>query len=133
MGPRDVDAGTAVLVRRDRAKGDPDQKQPVPLDQLAQHVRTLLDEIQVSLFEQASAFLRAHTFAVTDRAEFFEKCKSRAGMVDIAWCGREACEAVVKAETGATTRNLRALDEAGSRCVACGETATVRAYFAQSY
>jgi prolyl-tRNA synthetase len=132
MGPRDVDAKTAVLVRRDRAKGDPDQKQTVPLDQLAQHVRRLLDEIQRSLFEQASAFLQSHTFAVSDRADFFEKCRSRAGMVDIPWCGRLECEAHVKAETSATTRNLHPLEGAAT-CVACGEPAVVRAYFAQSY
>ena len=132
IGPRDVESGTAVLVRRDRAKGDPDHKTSVPLDGLAQHVRELLVSIQQSLFDQANAFLKDHTFAVTERAEFFEKCKSRAGMVDIKWCGRGECEAHVKAETSATTRNTRPLDGPGS-CVACGETASVRAYFAQSY
>jgi prolyl-tRNA synthetase len=133
MGPRDVDGRTAVLVRRDRAKGDPDQKQPVPLDRLAQSVRELLVEIQESLYQQAAAFLHEHTYVVTQRGEFFEKCKSRAGMVDIAWCGRTACEAVVKAETSATSRVTRPLDMPGAVCVACGEPATVRAYFAQSY
>lgn len=133
IGPRDVESGSAVLVRRDRAKGDPDQKQSVSIDGLAQHVRTLLDEIQISLFEQAKAFLTSHTFAVAERAEFFEKCKSRAGMLDIAWCGREACEAHVKEQTGATTRNTHPLRQGDTTCVACGEPATVRAYFAQSY
>jgi prolyl-tRNA synthetase len=133
IGPRDVESGTVVLVRRDRAKGDPDQKiVGVPLAELGLHLRELLDTIQASLFEQARAFLVSHTFAVTERAEFFEKCKTRAGMIDIAWCGRADCEAHVKAETGATTRNTRPLDGA-AQCVACGEAATVRAYFAQSY
>jgi prolyl-tRNA synthetase len=122
-------------VRRDREKGDPQQKQSVPLAELASSLRALLDAIQVSLFEQAKAFLASHTFRVTDRAEFFEKCKSRAGMIDIAWCGRPECEAEVKAQTSATTRNTYPLpaSEAGALCVACGEPAVVRAYFAQSY
>jgi prolyl-tRNA synthetase len=132
IGPRDVEAGTVVLVRRDRKKGDADHKTSVPLVGLEQALRDLLVEIQASLFEQARAFLESHTFAVTERAEFFEKCKSRAGMIDIAWCGRAECEAHVKAETGATTRNTRPLDAAAA-CIACGEAATVRAYFAQSY
>jgi prolyl-tRNA synthetase len=132
IGPKDIDAGTVMLVRRDKAKGDPDQKQSVPLGQLAQAVRETLDAIHVSLFEQAREFLTSHTFRVSDREEFYAKCKERAGMVDIAWCARPACEAHVKAETGATTRNTHPLDTAGS-CVACGEPAKVRAYFAQSY
>jgi prolyl-tRNA synthetase len=132
IGPRDVDSGSVVLVRRDRAKGDPDHKTSVPVAGLAQHLRGLLEDIQRSLFEQAQAFLTSHTFAVTDRAEFFEKCKSRAGMIDIPWCGRAECEQHIKAQTSATTRNTRPLDSPAS-CVACGEAATVRAYFAQSY
>jgi prolyl-tRNA synthetase len=132
IGPRDVDAGTAVLVRRDRAKGDPEQKQSVPLGELAQAVRALLDKIQVSLFEQAKEFLTSHTFRVTDREAFYEKCKTRAGMIDIPWCGRLECEQYVKEQTGATTRNTHPL-EASAVCVACGEPAVVRAYFAQSY
>jgi hypothetical protein len=60
-------------------------------------------------------------------------CKERAGMIDIPWCRRASCEAAVKAETGATTRNLRALVSDGAVCVACGELAKVNAYFAQSY
>jgi prolyl-tRNA synthetase len=134
IGPRDVDGGTAVLVRRDREKGDPDQKRSnVPIAELAQHVRALLEEIQASLFEQARAFLASHTYAVTQSEEFYEKCASRAGMIDIPWCGRSDCEAHVKEQTGATTRNTHPLRADDSVCVACGEPAVVRAYFAQSY
>ncbi len=75
VGPRDVDAGNVVLVRRDRAKGDPDQKQVVPVAELPQRLRGLLEEIQQSLFDQAKAFLDSHTFRVSDRDEFFEKCR----------------------------------------------------------
>ncbi len=133
IGPRDIDKGNVVLVRRDRAKEDAEQKQDVPIDQLAQRLRALLEEIQSSLYAQAKQFLDAHTFAVRDRDEFYAKAKARAGMIDIAWCGRAECEAHVKAQSGATTRVTRPLDEPGARCVACGEPATVRAYFAQSY
>jgi prolyl-tRNA synthetase len=132
IGPRDVDAGTAVLVRRDRAKGDPDQKRSVALDALAAELPALLADIQVTLFEEAKAFLASHTIRATARDEFFELCRARGGMIDIPWCRRPECEAFVKAETGATTRNLHPL--AGEAvCVACGEPARTRAYFAQSY
>ncbi len=133
IGPRDVDAGTAVLVRRDRQKGDADHKQSVPVESLPDRLPALLDEIQRSLYESAKAFLESHTVAARERAQFVSLCRERAGMIDIPWCELERCEAAVKAETGATTRNLHPLDQAGATCVACGEPAKVRAYFAQSY
>ena len=133
IGPRDVDGGTVVLVRRDRAKGDAQQKETVAVADVPKRLRELLDEIQKSLFEQAKAFLESHTPRTSDRAAFYDACKTRAGMIDIAWCNRDACEAHVKAETGATTRNTRPLEPGDTTCVACGEPAAVRAYFAQSY
>jgi len=133
IGPRDVDARTAVLARRDRAKGDPGQRQSVPLDAVPGVLRETLEDVQRSLYEQAKAFLEERTLVPADRNEFFESCRSRRGMIDIPWCERPQCEAEVKAETTATTRVLRPLDASGVSCMACGEPAKVRAYFAQSY
>lgn len=134
VGPRDVDAGTVVVVRRDRDKGHPEQRTTVAREALARTLPEILDAVQASLYADAAAFLRNHTPCAHDRDAFLAMCRERAGMIDIPWCGRPSCEAHVKAETGATTRNLRPLAErAGSRCVACGEPAKVSAYFAQSY
>ncbi|HTX58206.1 MAG TPA: proline--tRNA ligase [Verrucomicrobiae bacterium] len=133
IGPRDVDENRAVLVRRDRDKGDADHKKSITIETLAHALPALLAEIQESLFEQAKAFLASHTLRVAAAAEFFEKCRERAGMIDVAWCGRAECEAHVKAQTGATTRNTRERESGDERCVPCGEPAKVRAYFAQSY
>ena len=134
IGPRDVDTGSAVLVRRDRDKGDPEQRITVAREALTRTLPELLEQVHASLYDAAAQFLRSHTPAAREHDEFFAMCRDRAGMVDIPWCGRAACEAEVKAQTGATTRNLRPLaDEESRQCVACGEPATVRAYFAQSY
>ncbi|MBV8434126.1 MAG: proline--tRNA ligase [Candidatus Eremiobacteraeota bacterium] len=133
IGPRDVDAGTAVLVRRDRAKGDPQQKQSVSVEALQRVLPALLDDIQRSLYAQAKQFLDERTIAASDRVSFYEMCKNRAGMIDVPWCARPECEAHVKAETGATTRLLRDLAAGATACIPCGEPAKVNAYFAQSY
>lgn len=133
IGPRDVNAQTAVLARRDRAKDEAGQRQSVALAELPTTLRALLDDVQRSLYAQAKAFLEKHTYRTEDRAEFFTLCRERAGMIDIAWCERPQCEAHVKAETTATTRVLRDLEGGETVCVACGEPAKVRAYFAQSY
>ena len=133
IGPKDIEAGAVMVVRRDMSKDEPGAKTAVAFDALSDRLRTLLDDIQESLYAQAKHFLYSHTYKVEDRAQFLELCTNRAGMLDIPWCGRAECEADVKAKTGATTRNTRSLEEPGSQCVACGMPATLNAYFAQSY
>jgi len=133
IGPKDLENGTAVVVRRDKEKGEDGQKTVVAFDELGTRLRELLDQVQDSLYAQAKAFLESHTIAASEREDFLEKCKSRAGMIDIPWCDRPECEAAVKAATSATTRNTRTLEQPGAACVACGEPAKVNAYFAQSY
>jgi prolyl-tRNA synthetase len=133
LGPKDLEAGVATIVRRDLDKGTEGAKQTVPLAEVPARIAPLLAAVQANLFVQARDFLRAHTLRTSDRDEFFRLCKERAGMIDIAWCERAGCEEYVKARTSATTRNTRALDDDERRCVACGEPARVRAYFAQSY
>ncbi len=132
LGARDLDAGVATLVRRDRAFKEEGQKRTVPLDRIVAEIPAALDNVQTSLFVQAKAYLDAHTRPAGDRATFFQLLTDRAGLVEIPWCERPECEAAVKDATSATTRNLRR-PARGATCVACGEPATAQAYFAQSY
>ncbi|HEY8297733.1 MAG TPA: proline--tRNA ligase [Candidatus Baltobacteraceae bacterium] len=133
IGPRDLESGSVMVVRRDKTKGEDGAKTVVPFERLGETVGELLDAVHASLYEQAQHFLNGHTYKVDDRETFYTLCKDRAGMIDIPWCERAECEAHVKAETGATTRNTRPLKSANASCVACGEPARVQAYFAQSY
>jgi prolyl-tRNA synthetase len=132
LGNRDLEAGAVTLVRRDKAVKEEGQKQQVPLDQVVAFIPTVLEQIQHNLFAQAKTFLQDHTIATLDRDEFFRLLKERAGMVDVPWCGSAACEAYVKAETSATTRNLREPARAAT-CIVCGDPARYQAYFAQAY
>ena len=133
IGPRDVDAGSIVLVRRDLEKGMPDQKRSIAIDALEGEVRRSLELVQESLYAQAKAALDARIIRIVDREAFYAAARERAGMIDIAWCDRAECEAHIKAECSATTRVLRPLDGDEKHCVACGEPAKVRAYVAASY
>jgi prolyl-tRNA synthetase len=132
LGARDLEAGVGTLVRRDRAFKEEGQKRTVALDAIVAAIPAALEEIQASLFAQAKAYLESHTIATSDRAEFFRLLEERAGMIDIAWCERPACEAAIKEASSATSRNLRRPARSAT-CVACGEPATAQAYFAQSY
>jgi prolyl-tRNA synthetase len=135
IGARDLANGELVVVRRDRERGEEGTKVTIPRDTVATHLVQLLDDIQESLYAQAKAQLQRGIVTTDDKEKFFALCRERAGLVDITWCDRAECEASVKASTSATTRNLRPLtaEQAGATCVACGEPARVRAYFAQSY
>ena len=132
LGARDLAQGVATLVRRDRAFREEGQKVTVPLAEIPARLGILLDEIQQSLFDQAKAFLDSHTHRPKNQDEFLTLLRERAGMIEIPWCARPQCEAHVKTETSASTRNVHAPASA-ARCVACGEPAVVQAYFAQAY
>ncbi len=59
--------------------------------------------------------------------------EGRPGFVNAPWCGDEACEAAIKADTQATIRNLPFNDEPSAKCVRCDNPAITRARFAKAY
>ncbi len=131
IGPRDVKAGQAVLVRRDTRA-----KESVSLEALPARVPALLDDVQASLFRAAGEFLAANTRDAATYEEFKDILENKKGFVRSPWCGDDPCEEKIKSETMATIRVIP-LDQdskAGSgTCVGCGEPARTIAYFARAY
>jgi len=132
VGERDLADGKITLVRRDFAPKTAGRETAVLVADIAPTIREMLVAIQANLYAQARAFLSDHTFAPATHEEFIAKAKERAGMLDIPWCNLPECEAAIKEQTSATTRNLRTPAH-GPICLACGEPARVQAYVAQSY
>jgi prolyl-tRNA synthetase len=129
IGPKDIEKKTVFSARRDTRV-----KAALPMDGIAGHVTALLDEIQASLLAKARAYREAHTSATTSYAEFTQIMEGRPGFVIAPWCGSDACEAAIKAETQATIRNIPFGSEPPTApCVKCGEPATVNAWFAKAY
>ncbi len=129
IGPKDIEKAQVFSARRDtRAKA------PIPLADLAVRVPALLDDIQATLFARAVEFRREHTTEVDTWDAFTEAMAGRPGFVIAPWCGRDECEATIKAETQATLRNMPIGAEAfEGRCVRCDAPARVRAWFAKAY
>ena len=129
IGPRDVERGQVMLVRRDTR-----EKMAASRDGLPERVDELLGAIQQGLFDRAAAFRDEHTVRTADRAEFDAVLEGRPGYVVAPWCGEAGCEARVKTATQATIRNLP-LDPspASGSCIQCGKPGQVDAYFAKSY
>jgi prolyl-tRNA synthetase len=128
IGPRDVAAGQAVIVRRsDRAK------QTLPLDALATELPARLADYQRALFQRALDFREENTHRA-DTAEEFAAALEKGGFVLAPWCGDSTCEKRVSAETGATIRVIPfdSPDEAGS-CVYDRKPSERRVLFARAY
>jgi prolyl-tRNA synthetase len=130
IGPKDVDKGSVALARRDIPGRD--GKSFVPQTGLASTVGGLLVEIQAALLKRATDFRDTNIRDPKD----YEELKSIVadGWAFSWWCESKECEAKVKEDTKATTRNIP-LDQPEGRgtCVVCGKPARKKVYFAKAY
>lgn len=129
IGPRDVANRQVTLVRRDTR-----EKQPVPMDDLVNRIPAILDEIQANLLANARRMLEENTAVVTSYDELKARVEANAGFSLAHWCGSEACEAKVKAETKATIRCIPFDQPEGEgRCLVCGGESTTQVVWARAY
>ena len=138
VGPRDVAAGTIVVVERSPAEDGSGAKASIAVDRLAADVAVRLERIQARLLERAVAFQRANTHAVSGWDDLVAVNAAQGGFLVAGWCGSAACEREVQATTGATLRVLPSEGElheldAASACVRCGAPASETAVFARAY
>ena len=129
VGPRDIENGQVMAVRRDTL-----EKLALPMEGLSDTLKTLLDSVHDGMYQKALAFREAKTV----QAETFDELAAgvQNGFVLANWCGCGACEDEIRAKTGATTRCMPfdgAEVEEGAVCVHCGKPAVTRMYFAKSY
>ena len=99
IGPKDIEAGQAVLVRRDTH-----EKITVALEELESKVGERLETIQKEMFERARAHRDAHTYEAVDFETFQKTVEEKPGFVKAMWCGCQECEDKIKELTGATSR-----------------------------
>lgn len=129
IGPRDIEKGEAVLVRRDTR-----EKETVSFAELSKRVGELLESIQQDMFDRAKAHLEAHTFAATSMDEMEEILDTKKGFVKAMWCGCRECEDAIKEKTGATSRCIPFKQEKlGDTCIYCGKPAQKMVYFGRAY
>jgi len=131
IGPRDVEKESVVFARRDIPGRE--GKTFVPMAGLTKSVGNMLETIQADMLAAATAFRDANIHEPKDYQEFQEAAVN--GWAKGYWCGDLACEAKVKEDTKATSRNIP-LDQgdAGSgTCIVCGKPAEEWAYWARAY
>jgi len=81
IGPKDLEKGHAMVVRRDTG-----EKTPIKFDDLKTKVKEMLDLIQKDLFSKAKKFLDSNMVDVTTMDEM-KKAISEKKFVSIPWCG----------------------------------------------
>ena len=129
IGPRDIEAGKAVIVRRDNG-----EKTEISLENIEATIGEMLDRIQKEMLERARAHRDAHTYTATNYEEFVKIINEKPGFVKAMWCGDQACEDKVKDDTTATSRCMPFNQERISEtCVCCGKPAKALMYWGKAY
>ena len=129
MGPRDIENGECVLVRRDTS-----EKIPVKLENLEETIEKLLEDIQNNMFEMCKKRMEEKTTEAHTLEEFEEKINSNQGFIKAMWCGNAECEAKIKELTAAKSRCMPFVQEKiDDKCVCCGKPADKYVIWGRQY
>lgn len=129
IGPKDIEANQAVIVRRDTR-----EKIVVSLDEIETTVAQTLEKMQNDMLERARKHRDSHTYVATDMDEFEKIINEKPGFVKAMWCKDEACEKAIKERTGASSRCMPFEQEhLSDKCVCCGKPAKTMAYWGKAY
>ncbi len=119
LGPRDMESGQCVAVRRDNG-----EKIPVPLDSAAEQIPALLQAVHDGLYAKAEQNLDEHTLYADSVEDVRDIMQNGGGFVKMLWCGDEACETAMKERTGVSSRCIPFRQERlGGVCPVCGRPA----------
>ena len=129
IGPKDIERGVCVLVRRDTG-----EKLEVPEEGLEERIVSLLDTIQREMYERALKHLEEHTYTASTTEEFEKTFSEKTGFVKAMWCGDRACEEKIKEYYGVTSRCIPFVqEEMSDRCICCGKPARKMVYWGKAY
>ena len=144
IGPRDVENGTIVAVRRDDGK-----KVVVKADETGAKVNEMLEQMQQDLFTRAKAVHEDCKKIVTEWPEMINALTSKC-MALVPFCGEVDCEETIKTRTAAESESedptalsgsakslcvpLTQPTQAMEKCIQCGKTSNLKwTLFGRSY
>lgn len=129
IGPKDIEANQAVIVRRDTR-----EKMQVSLDNILEETKAVMEKMQNDMLEKARKHRDGHTYAAGNYEEFKDIIANKPGFVKAMWCGDEACELKIKEDTTATSRCMPFEQEhVSDTCVCCGKPAKTMVYWGKAY
>ncbi len=129
IGPRDIEKGQCVLVRRDSR-----EKYFVRLEDLEREIPRLLEEIRLALYQNALARREANTFSAVTMEEVVRLANEKSGFIKTMWCGDEACELAMKEKAGLTSRCMPfERQKISDVCPVCGRAAKTTVIWGKAY
>ncbi len=119
IGPKDIEAGHCVCVRRDNG-----EKITVALADLEIKVPELLEDIHKGLYAKAKKNLDEHTYTASSIEEVKNIVDNGGGFIKTMWCGDLECELAMKEKAGVSSRCIPFDQEnLGETCPVCGKPA----------
>ncbi|MCR4868948.1 MAG: proline--tRNA ligase [Lachnospiraceae bacterium] len=129
VGPKDIENGQCVLVRRDNR-----EKVIAKIDEVVAKVGETLENEQNDMLARAKEHLNSHIYDAHNYEEFKEIVENKPGFVRGMWCGDVACENKIKEDTTATSRCMPFEQERISDvCVCCGKPAKKLVFWGKAY
>ena len=129
IGPRDIEAGQCVLVRRNDG-----EKTVVSLENLESAVAEQLELVQKGMFDKAKRNLDEHIFDAHSLDEAKQLQQTHGGFIKTMWCGELDCEMKMKEEAGMSSRCMPLEQEhLDDVCPICGRKAKKMIYWGVAY
>lgn len=148
LGPKDIEKGQAIVVRRNDAR-----KYTVQLDELETRIPEILEELQQDLYLRAKELFDTHRVIVEDWKDFVPNLNKK-NVIISPWCGVMECEEDIK-DSSAKKDDGEELEQddkapsmgakslcipfeqpelkAGQKCVRCYRAAIEYCMFGRSY
>lgn len=129
IGPKDMEKEQCVIARRDTG-----EKVFVPLAELEETVKKLLDAVHDNMYAMALKNREENTFDITSPAEAKAVTSGKGGFLRSKWCGSLACELAMKEQAGVSSRCMP-LEQSGTEgvCPVCGKKCTTDIYWGVAY
>ncbi len=130
LGPRDIENGQCLVVRRDIG-----EKIPVALDNLETFLFETMDVIYDCMLHKAQENFDSKTFVAHNHDEFLDIAANKSGFIKAMWCGDSACEDKLKEETGGVKSRCIPFEEEhiSDVCACCGKPAKHMVYWGRQY
>ena len=129
IGPRDIEEGKAIVVRRDNG-----EKIECAIDALGEKIKELIPVIQKDMLKAARTRRDSQTYVAKNWDEFKNTFAEHTGFVKAMWCGDVECENKIKEELAVTSRCMPFVQETlADTCVCCGKPAKKMVYWGKAY
>ena len=129
IGPKELDEGKIILVRRDTG-----EKYTCPVDEVDTKILDIFIIMQKEMLEKAKKNLKANIRTAKSIQDMIDIDKEHSGFIKAMWCGSEECESKIKEETGYGSRCIPFEQETiCNHCVYCGKDADKMVIWGKSY